>query len=148
MMPLAVNQQRMEETLAYQKKKELRRKDVDDYDLARLKGWLHKEDVNDLQVFWRNVVASDGWEKDETYLLKTMKMWSKSPDHAIDPSFSKGQKHMESITSVDMTVKLGRTFEDIREGHSMLAFVQEHIRGKAKQGKGQYKGGVKSHTNA
>ena len=40
MMPLAVNQQRMEETLAYQKKKkkELVKKDLDDYDLVKLKG--------------------------------------------------------------------------------------------------------------
>ena len=84
MMPLAVNQQRMEETLAYQKKKELGKKELDDYDLAKLKGWAHREDVKDLQAFWRNVVTSEGWKKDKAYLLKTMKMWSKSLGHAID----------------------------------------------------------------
>ena len=60
MMPLAVTQQKMEETMAYQKKKELGKKDLDDYNLAKLKGGAHREDVKDLQVFWQNVVMSDG----------------------------------------------------------------------------------------
>ena len=96
---------------------------MDDYALAKLKGWTHREDVKDLQAFWRNVVTSKGWKKGEAYMLKTMKMWSKSLVHAIDPSIYKGKKHMEQITLVDMTVKLGRTFEDIMDSHSMLACV-------------------------
>ena len=123
MMPLAVNQQRMEETLAFQKKKELGKNDLDDYDLAKLKRSTHREDVKDLQAFWRNVVTCEGWKKDEAYLLKTMKTWSKSLVHAIDPSIYKGNKHMEQITSVDMMVKLGQTFQDIMEGHIILACV-------------------------
>ena len=57
-----MNQQRMGETLALQKKKELGKKELDDYDLAKLKGWAHRTDVKDLQAFWRNAVTSDGWK--------------------------------------------------------------------------------------
>ena len=50
----------MEETLAYQKKKELGKKDLDDYFLVKLKGWLCREDTKDLQACWRNMVTNDG----------------------------------------------------------------------------------------
>ena len=91
--------------------------------MAKLKEWLHREGIKDLQAFWQNVVTSDGRKKDETYLLKTMKTWSKSLGHAIDPFIHKGKKHMEQITSVGMTVKLGQTFEDIMESNIMLVCV-------------------------
>ena len=60
MIPRAMNQQRMDETFALQKKKELGKKDLGEYDLAKLKGWAHRTDVKDLQAFWRNAVTSDG----------------------------------------------------------------------------------------
>ena len=60
MAPLALNQQRIEETMAYQKKKELGKKDLYDFDLAKLKGWTHKRNVRGLYVFWRDVVNSNG----------------------------------------------------------------------------------------
>ena len=37
MTPLAMHQQRTEETIAYQKKKEPGKKDLDEFDLAKLK---------------------------------------------------------------------------------------------------------------
>jgi hypothetical protein len=123
MAPLALNQQRMEETMAYHKKKELGKKDLDEFDLAKLKGWAHKRNVKDLHSFWRNVVNSDGWKKDEACLLKTMKLWSKTMGHAIDPSIYKGKKHMEQIAGVTMTVQLGRAFEDLMEGHNIMGCV-------------------------
>ena len=46
---LAVNQQRLEETLAYQKNKELGKKDLDGFDLAKLKGWAHRRNVEEGQ---------------------------------------------------------------------------------------------------
>ena len=45
----------------------------------------------------RNMVNSDDWKKDEVHLLKTMKLWSKTLGHAIDPSIYKGKKDMEKI---------------------------------------------------
>ena len=75
--------------------------------MGKLKGWAQREDVKDLQAFWQHVVTSGGWKKDEVYLLKAIKMWSKSLDHAIDPSIYKGKKHTEQITPVDMPVNLG-----------------------------------------
>ena len=63
MRTLTMNQQRMDKTFALHKKKELGKKDLDDYDLAKLKGWAHRTDVKDPQVFWRNAVTSDGWKK-------------------------------------------------------------------------------------
>jgi hypothetical protein len=55
-----MNQQRMDETLALQKKKELGKKELDDYDLTKLKGWAHRVNVKDLQTFWQNTVTSEG----------------------------------------------------------------------------------------
>jgi hypothetical protein len=132
--PLAVNQQRMEETLAYQKKKEFGKKDLDEFDLAKLKGWAHRRNVKDLQALWRNVVNSNGWKKDEACLLKTMQLWSKTLGHAIEPSIYKGKNHMEQITAVNMMVQLGRTFEYAMEGHNLLACVFRN-RAEVKQNK-------------
>ena len=50
MASLRVNQQRREETLACQKK-DLGKK-LDDFDLSKLKGWGHRRNVKDFQVFW------------------------------------------------------------------------------------------------
>ena len=96
MMPLMINPQMIEGTLAYQKKKELVNL-FDDRDLAKFKGWLHKEDVKDLQAVGRNVITNDGWKKDNVCFLKTMNMWPKSLGHAIDQSIYKGKKHMEKL---------------------------------------------------
>ena len=49
--PLALNQQQMEDTLAHLKKKELKRKDLDNHVLAKLKVYAHKKDTKDPQAF-------------------------------------------------------------------------------------------------
>lgn len=59
MAPLAVNQQRMEETLAYQKKKDPK-KDLGEFDLEKLKGWTHKRNAKNFQAFWCNAVNRNG----------------------------------------------------------------------------------------
>ena len=46
--------------MVYKKKKEPEERDLDKFDLVKLKGWAHKRNVRDLQAFWRNVVNSDG----------------------------------------------------------------------------------------
>ena len=48
---MALNQQRMEETMAYQKKKESGKTYLDEFNLAKLKGWTHKRNVRGLQAF-------------------------------------------------------------------------------------------------
>ena len=65
MAPLVMNQQGMEEITAYQKKKELGKIDLNEFDLAKLKGWAHKRNVRGFQVFWCNVANRDGWKKGE-----------------------------------------------------------------------------------
>ena len=95
MIPLVMNHQRMDKMLALQKKKELGKRELDDCNLAKLKGWAHRADVTDLQAFWRNAVTSHGWTKGKAYLLKTTRMWSRSLGHAIDSSIYEGKKHME-----------------------------------------------------
>ena len=90
-----MNQQRMEETLMYQKEKELRKKDLDRSDLAKLKGLAQKRNVKGLQAFWRNVVNSAGWKKDNACLLKTVNLWSKTPRRSIDQSIYKEKNHTE-----------------------------------------------------
>ena len=46
-----MNQQRMEETLVYQKKQDTGKMDLDDDDLAKRKGWAQREDVKELHAF-------------------------------------------------------------------------------------------------
>ena len=41
----------MEETLAYQQEKELRKKALDKFDPAKLKDWSHTRNVKGLQLF-------------------------------------------------------------------------------------------------
>ena len=69
------------------------------------------------------MVNSNGWKKDKACLLKTMKLWSKTLEYAINPSIYKGKKHMEQVTTVNMTVQLGRMFEDLMGGHNLMGFT-------------------------
>ena len=77
--------------MSYQRKKGLGKKYLGKHNLANLKGWAHKRDVLNLQAFWRNAPVSNSWTKDETFLLKTMKLWSKTLGSTIDPSVFKGE---------------------------------------------------------
>ena len=83
-------------------------------------------------IFWKNMVNSDGWKKDEACLLKATKLWSKTLGHATNPSIYKGKKHMEQIVGVNMMVQLGRTFEDL--GHNLIGCVFKN-RSKVKRDK-------------
>jgi hypothetical protein len=64
LVPLASNQQQMEETIVYQRKKYLGRKDLYKYDLAKLTGWTYTIYVSGFQGFWINEPVSDSWRKD------------------------------------------------------------------------------------
>lgn len=123
MAPLARNQQRVEDTLAYHKKKESKTKDLREFDLPKLKGWLHKRTMKDLQAFWRIVVNIDGWKNIEVCLLKIMKFWSNMIRHAIDPSIYKGKKYMEHVATAKMTVQLGRTLKDMISGQNLMGCI-------------------------
>ena len=52
-----------------------------------------------------------------------MEVRFKTFGHAINPSIYKGKQHIEQITAVNMTVQLGREFEDLLEGHNLMGYV-------------------------
>ena len=74
-------------------------------------------------MFWRNVVNINGQKKDMVCLLNTLKLWSKTLGHAIDLSIYKRKKHMEHVAEVNMTVQLGRTFENIMDDNNLSGYV-------------------------
>ena len=90
--------------------------------------------VRGLQAFWRNVMNSNGWKKDEVCLLETIKLWSKTMGKIIDPFIYKGKKHMEQLAGVSMTVQLGRCLTscvliDGRRAH----FMSDNRRGQVQK---------------
>ena len=46
---------------------------MDEFDLAKLKEWAHTRNVKGLQVFWCNVVNSNGWKKAKACLQVVVK---------------------------------------------------------------------------
>lgn len=84
--PLAANQQRMEDTMAFQKRKAQGKKDLNNLDKAKLKGYANVSDIRYLQSFWRKAVKSDGWQEDEKILRKLVFLWTGELGMEIDPN--------------------------------------------------------------